>query len=55
VSDLPNVQLNDEVELWGEQLPINEVAAYVGTIGYELMTRVSARVPRRYLYQPNSK
>jgi alanine racemase len=48
VSDLENIDIGTEVELWGENLSINEVAAKVGTIGYELMTRVSARVPRRY-------
>ncbi|MFC4700761.1 alanine racemase [Glaciecola siphonariae] len=48
VSELDDVALYDEVELWGKQLPINEIARFVGTIGYELMTRISARVPRRY-------
>lgn len=49
VSNLEKVELFDEVELWGEQLCINEVASFVGTIGYELMTRVSYRVPRIYI------
>ena len=29
-------------------LPVDEVAAACGTIGYELLTKVTARVPRRY-------
>ena len=38
--------LDDEVELWGRNLPVEEVAATAGTIPYELVTRVGARVPR---------
>lgn len=49
VTHIPGVQLGDEVELWGDNLPINSIAKHVGTIGYELMTRVSSRVPRRYI------
>jgi alanine racemase len=49
VSDIDEVSIGTEVELWGEHLAINEVARHVGTIGYELMTRVSKRVPRVYL------
>jgi alanine racemase len=49
VTDLPNVALNDAVQLWGDKLPINDVADHIGTIGYELMTRVSARVARKYI------
>nr|WP_136252704.1 alanine racemase [Ningiella ruwaisensis] len=48
VTDVPDAALYDEVELWGANVGINEVAAKVGTIGYELMTRVSPRVPRQY-------
>lgn len=49
VSDLPGAQLGDAVELWGAQLPVDEVAHACGTIGYELLSRVTARVPRLYL------
>ena len=35
VTDLPGVQIGDEVILWGEQLSVNEVAHCAGTIGYE--------------------
>jgi alanine racemase len=48
VTELPEVSIGSVVELWGANLPINLVAKSVGTIGYELMTRVSARVPRMY-------
>jgi alanine racemase len=33
------------VELWGEHVPVDEVAHAAGTIGYELMCRVAPRVP----------
>ncbi|MGL4316335.1 MAG: alanine racemase [Pseudomonas sp.] len=49
LTDLPEAQVGDVVELWGEQLPVDEVAQAAGTIGYELLTKVTARVPRRYL------
>jgi alanine racemase len=37
--------VGSEVELWGEHLPIDEVAETCGTIGYELMCAVAPRVP----------
>jgi alanine racemase len=46
VTDVPGVEIGDEVELWGRDLPVEEVAAIAGTIPYELLTRVGARVPR---------
>ena len=35
VTDLPGVGIGDEVVLWGDGLPVGEVARHVGTIGYE--------------------
>jgi alanine racemase len=35
------------VELWGANLPIDDVAKACGTIGYELMCAVAPRVPVR--------
>lgn len=43
------VQLGDIAQLWGDQLPVDEVASHIDTIGYELLTRVSPRVERSYL------
>lgn len=51
VTDVPQVAIGDSVELWGEQLPIDEVAGHAQTISYELMTRVSPRVPRVVRYR----
>lgn len=42
---LPDAQVGDEVVLWGQGLPIEEVAAAAGTIGYELLCGVHGRVP----------
>jgi len=44
-----NVRPGDSVILWGDGLSVSEVAANSGTLGYELLTRISSRVPRRYL------
>jgi alanine racemase len=49
VTDIKDITLGMEVELWGKNLAINEIASHVGTIGYELMTRISKRVPRVYI------
>jgi alanine racemase len=46
LSGIPDARVGDPVELWGRALPLNEVAAHCGTIAYELVTRMPARVPR---------
>lgn len=46
VTDLPAVSIGDEAILWGEGLPVGEVARHAGTIGYEVLTRMPARTPR---------
>ncbi|MER3470499.1 MAG: bifunctional UDP-N-acetylmuramoyl-tripeptide:D-alanyl-D-alanine ligase/alanine racemase [Chitinophagaceae bacterium] len=48
VTDVPNVQVGDEVIVFGKQLPVRDVAAWAGTIPYEVMTGVSQRVKRIY-------
>lgn len=40
----PKAKPGDRVVLWGEGLPAEEVAAQVGTIAYELITRIAQRV-----------
>ncbi|ANF24262.1 alanine racemase [Stutzerimonas stutzeri] len=49
ITDLPPAGLGDAVELWGNEIPIDELAQACGTIGYELLTKVTQRVPRRYI------
>jgi alanine racemase len=46
VTDLGEVRVGDPVVLWGEGLPIAEVAEPAATIGYELLARMPARVRR---------
>ena len=41
-------QIGDLVELWGPNIAANDIAARSDTIGYELLTGVSSRVPRIY-------
>ena len=48
VTALEGVAAGDLVELWGPDVDVNDVAARAGTIGYELVTGVSRRVPRIY-------
>lgn len=48
VTDLPEARIGDAVELWGAQVPVDEVARAAGTIGYELLSKVTARVRREY-------
>jgi len=45
---VPEAQVGDPVILWGDGLSIDEVARHAGTIAYELMCGVTARVPRHY-------
>jgi alanine racemase len=46
VTGIPGVEVGCEVELWGDQIPVDEVASHAGTIGYELLAGMPARVPR---------
>lgn len=40
----PDARVGDPVVLWGEGLPVEEVAQAAGTIGYELLCRLTGRV-----------
>jgi alanine racemase len=41
---LPEARVGDPVVLWGEGLPVEEVAAHAGTIGYALTCAITQRV-----------
>ena len=43
----PVAGIGSAVTLWGEGLPVERVAASAGTVSYELLTKVTARVPFR--------
>lgn len=40
LTDLPDAGLGSRVELWGAEVPVNEVARRAGTIAYELLCNV---------------
>ncbi len=52
VTDIRAVMEGDWVELFGPNLPIDDVARAADTIGYELLTGLSRRAERRYLNPP---
>jgi alanine racemase len=45
LTHVPEAGVGSHVELWGERLPIDEVANAAGTVGYELMCALAPRVP----------
>ena len=49
VSSVTTVALNDAVTLWGNDLPVERVAEWAGTVNYELLCQVTDRVDHRYL------
>ncbi len=53
VGHIPQVALEDEVVILGrqgnEEISADEIAGRVGTINYEIVSSLTARVPRRYI------
>ena len=47
--DLPDAMVGDEVILWGQGLPIEEIAEGAETIAYELVCRLTRRVEYRVI------
>jgi alanine racemase len=45
LSNVPGARVGTPVTLWGEGMPIDEVATAAGTVGYELMCALAPRVP----------
>ena len=48
VTGLDPINIGDSVELWGKYVSVDQVAALSGTISYDLLTGVTARVPKIY-------
>jgi alanine racemase len=46
LAPVPSAGIGSSVQLWGPMLAVDEVARHCGTIGYELLCAVAARVPR---------
>jgi alanine racemase len=51
VSDGPEVREGDEVELFGEQISVSEVARWADTISWHVFTGITPRVVRVYVEQ----
>ena len=49
VTEVPGARRGDWAELFGPNIPVDEVAERAGTIGYELLTRLGRRYHRTYL------
>lgn len=49
LTDMPGVDVGDEIEVFGAHNPIEVMAEMAGTIPYELICAVSKRVPRVYV------
>jgi alanine racemase len=45
IGDIPEAYIGTPVKLWGEGLSADEVAAAAGTLSYELLCALAARVP----------
>jgi alanine racemase len=48
VTDISDVKEGDEVVVFGETLPVQQLAQWAGTIPYEILTGISQRVKRVY-------
>ena len=48
ITGIPDVKEGDEVVVFGKELSVSELAAWAGTIPYEILTAVSGRVKRVY-------
>lgn len=48
VTDVPEAQLGDPIELLGAEYGVNELADDAGTIGYEVLTSLGSRYRRNY-------
>lgn len=48
LSEFPDAGIGSEVVLWGEGLPVEEVAKSSGTLSYELLCALAPRVPVSY-------
>lgn len=49
VTDYPEIQVGDEVEVFGKNIPLTELSDKLGTIPYEIITGISRRVKRLFI------
>jgi alanine racemase len=59
VTDIPDVEKGDEVVLLGRQgencIGAEEIARTVGTISYEIVTRIAEHIPRVFVSSGEGK
>lgn len=48
ITDVPDCKVGDRVEIFGENIPVEELAGVLDTIPYEVLTSISTRVKRVY-------
>ncbi|WP_419811866.1 alanine racemase [Bacterioplanoides sp.] len=46
ISEFDDIEIGDVVELWGEQIDVDEIASLCNTIAYELFCQLTPRVKR---------
>jgi len=51
VTHIPDVQEGDEVIVFGQDLPVQDLSAWADTIPYEILTGISQRVKRVYFQE----
>lgn len=51
VTQIPDAKEGDEIEIFGDHLPVTELAAALQTIPYEVFTCISPRVKRVYVQE----
>jgi len=49
ITGINGVSVGDEVEIFGKHIPVTQVADWMNTIAYEILTSVSQRVKRVYI------
>jgi alanine racemase len=49
LTGVPNPQIGDHVELFGENVSVDEVAKYCNTISYEILSKITRRVYKAYI------
>jgi alanine racemase len=52
ITAVPSARVGSPVVLWGEGIPVDEVAIAAGTVGYELLCAVTPRVPMATADEP---
>jgi alanine racemase len=51
VTHVPDIREGDEVIIFGKELPVQQIAKWIDTISYEIMTSISQRVKRVYFQE----